>query len=147
MAERTEDHFLRLHGRFNRRIIEYIASHDVQARMLDAKCRWTAHERCHCVSPLQCLRDELASRSARRSHDQDAGGILFRHGAYASDRGAEAPASEAEGERRCVEKDQQEQLHDRPSSLAREPTVRRQTSRQRGSVRRRSLAHLRTQSR
>ena len=96
VSERTEDHFLRLHRRFDRRIIEHIAPDDVQARMFDAKCRWIANERGHRVSPLQCLRDQLASRSAGRSHDQDACGILFRHGVCAADRGAEAPASEAE---------------------------------------------------
>src|ERR1700737_2280697 len=93
---RTEDHFLRLHGRFDRRIVEHIAPHDVQSWMFDAKCRWIANERCDRVSPLQCLRDELASRSASRSHDQDPCGILFRHGMRAADRGAKAATSEAE---------------------------------------------------
>ena len=96
VPERTEDYLLRLHSRFNRRIVEHIAPHDLQSRMFDAKGRWIANKRRYYVSPLQCLRDELASRSARCSHDQDSSGILVRHGMSAGDGRAESPAGEAE---------------------------------------------------
>jgi hypothetical protein len=96
VAERTEDYFLRLHGSFNRRIVQHIGPYDVQSRMFDAKSRRI----CEQTRLLPCPRSNACatswrSRSARCSHDQDSCGILVRHGMAAVDGRAESPAGQA----------------------------------------------------